>query len=374
MKCPDEDQQALFERKQSREFAGEMEGFLAVLEDRLMDFKEIRFKGMKLTEEELIQMFYFRFQETPLLERAGAVMEHFADAYETLHQRDLTEEELEFLQQKFDSLYVTKDLYQIYNWLLEDLGLPLLPEVPLEKRIISYEDVYPLLYLKYRLRRKASHKRIKHLVIDEMQDYSYLQYVIIENLFSCRMTILGDRAQALSDGPQDVTSFLPGIFGKRLRRIDLQKSYRNTVEIARYAQRISREMDLDLLERHGREVEEKTFPSEDALLAAVGDRLRLEGEHGFETAAVLTLTQEEAYDIYRLLKLKGIPASYVDRDSTSFAPGLTVTTFYLAKGLEFDQVFSLCGDKKNPLWRQARYIAATRALQELYVYETEEDA
>ena len=70
MKCPDEDQQALFERKQSREFAGEMEGFLAVLEDRLMDFKEIRFKGMKLTEEELIQMFYFRFQETPLLERA----------------------------------------------------------------------------------------------------------------------------------------------------------------------------------------------------------------------------------------------------------------------------------------------------------------
>ena len=189
---------------------------------------------------------------------------------------------------------MTKDLYEIYNWLLEDLGLPLLPEVPLEKRIISYEDVYPLLYLKYRLRRKASHKRIKHLVIDEMQDYSYLQYVIIENLFSCRMTILGDRAQALSDGPQDVTSFLPGIFGKRLRRIDLQKSYRNTVEIARYAQRISGEMDLDLLERHGREVEEKTFPSEDALLAAVGDRLRLEGEHGFETAAVLTLTQEEA--------------------------------------------------------------------------------
>ena len=54
-----------------------------------MDFKEIRFKGMKLTEEELIQMFYFRFQETPLLERAGAVMEHFADAYETLHQRIL---------------------------------------------------------------------------------------------------------------------------------------------------------------------------------------------------------------------------------------------------------------------------------------------
>ena len=366
----------LFKEHKAREYFVNLRKEMDYVKALGYDFTSMYIGGGTTTiiEEELIQMFYFRFQETPLLERAGAVMEHFADAYETLHQRDLTEEELEFLQQKFDSLYVTKDLYEIYNWLLEDLGLPLLPEVPLEKRIISYEDVYPLLYLKYRLRRKASHKRIKHLVIDEMQDYSYLQYVIIENLFSCRMTILGDRAQALSDRPQDVTSFLPGIFGKRLRRIDLQKSYRNTVEIARYAQRISGEMDLDLLERHGREVEEKTFPSEDALLAAVGDRLRLEGEHGFETAAVLTLTQEEAYDIYRLLKLKGIPASYVDRDSTSFAPGLTVTTFYLAKGLEFDQVFSLCGDKKNPLWKQARYIAATRALQELYVYETEEDA
>ena len=30
--------------------------------------------------------------------------------------------------------------------------------------------------------------------------------------------------------------------------------------------------------------------------------------------------------------------------------------------------------RRHPLWKQARYIAATRALQELYVYETEEGA
>ena len=49
-----------------------------------------------------------------------------------------------------------------------------------------------------------------HLVIDEMQDYSYLQYEILKTLFSCRMTILGDRAQTLDEDARDVLSFLPG--------------------------------------------------------------------------------------------------------------------------------------------------------------------
>ena len=62
--------------------------------------------------------------------------------------------------------------------------------------------------------------------------------------------------------------------------------------------------------------------------------------------------------------------SYIDRDSSSFKPGLTVTTFYLAKGLEFDQVFTVWDKKKeNPLLGQAKYICATRALHELYMFE-----
>ena len=80
------------------------------------------------------------------------------------------------------------------------------------------------------------------------------------------------------------------------------------------------------------------------------------------------MTEDEAYDIYRLLKNRGVDAAYVDRDSSAFKRGLTVTTFYLAKGLEFDQVFTIQSREENPLKKQAEYIAATRALQELYVY------
>ena len=74
---------------------------------------------------------------------------------------------------------------------------------------------------------------------------------------------------------------------------------------------------------------------------------------------------EKGFDIKERL-------SYLDRNSTSFKKGLTVTTFYLAKGLEFDQVFAVFPQKdRSPLVRQARYIAATRALHELHMYEVE---
>ena len=264
---------------------------------------------------------------------------------------------------KFDKKYKTKDTYAIYNWMLEDCGCNLLPDVPYEKRKLPYEDVFPMLYLKYRLSGgNSTHKNIKHLVIDEMQDYSYLQYYILKQLFSCNMTILGDRAQTMDDREQDVLTFLPGIFGKQVKKIVMNKSYRNTMEIAAYAGAITGIQDLELFERHGKEVTEAVFERKEDALDALEQELRL-AEDAFETAAVLTFTEEEAKAVYEELKHRGREAAYIDRDSSTFRKGLTVTTFYLAKGLEF------CPGREDALAKQARYICATRALHELYMYE-----
>lgn len=368
MKFPDDQDKERFRMKQSEDYVGMIEGFLAALEDRLVDFREISFRGTKLTEEELIRMFYFKFQDTPLLARMNAVMDYFVDAYETLKGKDISDDDKILLQEKFDSMYMTKDIYTIYNWLLEDYGYEQLPDVPYERRKVQYEDVFPMLYLKYRLLGHGAQRSIKHLVIDEMQDYSFLQYVLLKQIFHCRMTILGDYAQTLDTKQHDVLKFLPKIFGKEIRKVILNKSYRNTYEIAEYAGKISGITDLELLERHGKEVEERSFSTEEAMLEAIREKLNL-GENGYETGAVITMTEEEAYDIYRLLINMGVDAAYVDRDSSAFKRGLTVTTFYLAKGLEFDQVFTIRGGQGNPLRKQAEYICATRALQELYVYE-----
>lgn len=361
------EESAQYERKQSEEFLSQAEGFLMELEDSLMEFRDMEFRGMVKTEAELLNLFYFKFQDIPLLARMDAVLEYFVDEFETLHSCTLSEEDLDSLIEKFKKLYRTRDLYVLYNEFLEESGYKTLPQVPYEKRFLAYEDVYPMLYLKYRLLGKAGQKAIKHLVIDEMQDYSYLQYEILKGLFPCKMTILGDRAQTMEAKEQDVLTFLPKILGKQMRKIIMDKSYRNTVEIASYANQITGVTDVRLFERHGKPVEEKRFETLEEALEQMLGSLCLE-EDAYETAALITMTEAEASQAFAYLKERIPDISYLDKNSSSFKKGLTVTTFYLAKGLEFDQVFALCRKEKTPLLRQAEYICATRALHELYMY------
>lgn len=356
--------------KQSEAFVSAAEGFALELEDGLMDFRDVSYKGYVKTAEEILSLFYYKFPEIPLLDRMDAVMEYVVDEYETLYNKNLPEDALLEIREKFRRMYISTDLYDIYNMFLKNEGIPVLPDVPTEERVLAYEDVYPILYLKYRLHGNSKKQNIRHLVIDEMQDYSYLQYVILHQMFSCNMTILGDRAQTVDEKWQDVLLFLPKIFGKKIRRIEMKKSYRNTLEIAAYAKQHSGVTGIEYLTRHGREVTEENFISKEEMLEEVVRQMN--GATGkYETMAVLTMTEQEAADCFAMLKEleQEIPVSYIDRDSSVFEKGLTVTTFYQAKGLEFDQVFVIGGEETNPFYSQFQYISATRALHELYVYK-----
>jgi DNA helicase-2/ATP-dependent DNA helicase PcrA len=360
--------------KQSGEFLDQMEEFLLILEDELMNFTNVEYRHYQIPSSRIIELFYEKFLDVPLLSRIEAVMEYLLDEYETLTGRDLSEEERPVFQEKFLKMYETRDLYRIYSRFLEYAGYAPLPQSSWEQRLLAYEDVYPMLYMKYKLLRPGNRRNIKHLVIDEMQDYSRMQYLILAKLFPCKMTILGDKAQTMDEKMQDVTRFLPKVLGKDIRIIQMNKSYRNTVEIAEYAGKLAGMTDMELFERHGKPVEEKKIVNREEALEKILQNLKL-GEEEYETAAVLTMTQEEAGKIYRQLKEKlgeEYSISYVDRDSSSFQKGITVTTFYLAKGLEFDQVFTLHPGEGSGMITQAKYICATRALHELYMYEVEE--
>lgn len=369
----DEQQIKRMRWKQSKDFLDEVEAFLLELEDELMNFQTIEYRGFEKTEQEILNLFYFKFQDIPLLSRMEAVLEYFIDEYETLKDCTLPEEERDMLYGKFMKMYETKDLYVLYNRFLKSFGFTPLPYCSYEKRLLPYEDVYPMLYLKYRLFSSTQQKTVKHLVIDEMQDYSYLQYIILKELFHCPMTILGDKAQTMEAEVQDVLEFLPEIYGKQIRVIYMNKSYRNTVEIASYANKITNVQGVELFERHGRPVEEKSFSTLTEMLDESLKNLKLQ-ENEYETAAVITTTEEAAVFAYQYLKEKFPQTFYIDKDSSTFQKGLTITTFYLAKGLEFDQVFGISGKRNTPLLKQAGYICATRALHELYMYQWEEES
>ena len=367
--------EALLKEKQSRDFLDRMEGYIVELEDSLMNFRDVEHRGVVKKEQEIIELFYFKFMDIPLLSRMDAVAEYFIDEIETLKGFDLPDDEREAVKSRFYRMYETRDLYVLYNRFLKQEGFPALPQVQYEKRKLRYEDVYPVLYLKYRLETQQEDSGVRHLIVDEMQDYSMLQYLIIQKLFKCRMTILGDREQTMDGEQQDVLTFLSKILGKDIRKIVMNKSYRNTIEIASYANKLAGITGVELFERHGKPVVEREFPGLEEAVESVLGELRLDD---YETAAVITRTADEAREAYYILKerleAEGFDTkerlSLLHRDSTNFKKGLTVTTFYMAKGLEFDQVFSVFPkEDRSPIVERARYIAATRALHELYMYE-----
>lgn len=117
-------------------------------------------------------------------------------------------------------------------------------------------------------------------------------------------------------------------------------------------------------------MEEICFTDLERACGEIWERLKL-GEEEFETAAVITMTQEEArraaaYFSKRLRQEERFFCTYVDKESTNFHKGLTVTTFYLLKGLEFDQVFAICGEwqshprivRRSISWRLERFMSS----------------
>jgi DNA helicase-2/ATP-dependent DNA helicase PcrA len=357
--------------KGSRAFAEAINAYVLNLESELVNFKDIAYKKLFISADQIRTLFYEKFTETPLLSRMKMVMDYAVDEVETLTGRTFDEQDLYFIEEAFTKLYITTDLYRIYSNFLKSQGMKRLPKVPYEQRKLPYEDVFPMLYMKYQLESVKKGRPVRHLVVDEMQDYSYIQYLIVAKLFSCKMTIVGDLAQTIDSRQQDVMTFLPHIFGRKLPMLSMKRSYRNTMEIGQYAKAIIQDTQTELLERHGEPVEEAAFTS---FAQAVEHICRKMGD--YETIAIICVSQAEAALTYELLcsKIAKEEIHYMDKNSSRFYKGITVTTFYLAKGREFDQVFALYEKMPDsPLRKQARYICATRALHALSMYEIELD-
>lgn len=371
-----------YKYKQSPDFIGELDAYCIELEDYLLSTKNVKIKKWEKDAREIEELFYFKFTDFPLLSRMEVVADYVLDEYETLTGSSIPPEEKDELYMLFQSMFKMTDIYDIYNDFLTSHGYASLPDVPVKERILPYADVFPVLYLKYQLLTHREHKQIKHLVIDEMQDYTYVQYRILSKLFNCKMTIVGDRAQTLDDDPRDVSGFIRQCFGKDIRFLTLNKSYRNTVEIAQYAASLSSEEAPELFDRHGKAVETCCYNSMEELSQSLVTELMDYTLDAAETVAVITYTEHEAMYIYEQLSdsftAMNKPAkeliTLIDRSSSHFNTGITVIPYYLAKGLEFEEVLlvdithsSIQTSEISFLYNQARYIAATRALHSLKI-------
>lgn len=355
---------------QSESFAKEIYGYVLNMENDGIVFRDIKFKKIEKTKRELEELFYYKFSDIPFLKRMEYIAEYLIDEEETLKDKDMDQMEKEIFLDRLMKFYRTRDIYQIYSEFLVSIGEKGLPNVQKEKRMLRYEHVFPMLYLKYLLEGVQEKRKVKHLIIDEMQDYSYLQYLLIRQIFSCKMTIVGDRAQTMEEVQRDVLSFLPKIFGKQIRMIEIRKSYRSTIEIASYAAELIGDKKIELMERHGKAP--SFFLGGEELWNSMAEQILADQRDGMETIGILGITQRDALEIKEKLQKRigeKTTISYLDKDSRKFYAGVVVTSFYLAKGLEFDSVYAITKESyQSPLHKQGLYICATRALHQLQVY------
>ncbi len=114
----------------------------------------------------------------------------------------------------------------------------------------EYSDVFPLIYLKMLTDGTSVMSHIKHVVIDEMQDYTPVQYEVIANLYGCKKTILGDHNQSVSPLSSSSAEAIQEILAES-ECMYMHKSYRSTLQITELAQRIHHNPNLVPIERHG---------------------------------------------------------------------------------------------------------------------------
>lgn len=358
------------QEKQGRDYVEELNSFVLGLEDDLMNFRAFSYKKHRKEEQELQILFYEKFPDLPILARMQAVADYIIDEVETLRGAELDPIERGIFEDKLNAMYETRNLLDLYNWFLRESGREEIPEAVEQ---IPYEDVYPMLYLKCLLYGSRARSDIKHLIVDEMQDYSYIQFLLLSKMFPCHMTILGDSMQQAAPGKVDAQQLCREVFGKKARLLNLKKSYRSTLEISQFANEIAGITGEEAFERHGKAPEYVMAADETEMIELLAEKLAarvLGQQETFETIAVLTKTKAEAKMIYDALKDR-LPVTLLTADSSRMEKGIVITTFYLAKGLEFDSVHVVYVQREtyySDYHRQILYIAATRALHELALY------
>ncbi len=263
-----------------------------------------------------------------------------------------------------------QDEIQIYFNLLreyaENRNMPELLSTAktLKQGYIEFEDAVCVVYIKTILGTAASITGVKHILIDEVQDLSYMQHRIIKRMFPrARFTLLGDTNQAIipSLNVTDENTLLQ-LYSAKIIKLD--KSYRSTKQINSYALELLDENNrYNIFERDGDKVSEISGSAGDLC-----EFIKNESE-GRKTLAVITKTADDARNVYGELK-KTLPGIRLcDNKSCELGDAPVVMPLSLTKGLEFDSVIVVDdGGFSGEENKKFLYLAATRALHKLNIF------
>ena len=321
-----------------------------------------------MTVEELNELIHYKYNRLPLFERIDEIANKLSENfYKGSRKKSKT-----FRKLIYENANFSKDYKKIYKeFYLSGYSKYKLTEDRinkfLNKKTLNYEDGLLLTYIKGRLEGFRYEGDIKEVVIDEAQDYSKLQFIIIKNIFKkASFTILGDINQNINPYySYKSLKEIGAIFGD-YNYIELSKTYRSSPEIIEYTNKI---LNLDHINAIRKSTNKPVVFRKKYNLSTqiVEDINQLKAT--YKSVAVITKDKDEAEKLYDIVK-DSLSIELITEDDSKFSKKCVIIPAYLAKGLEFDSVI-VYNNRDNSYKNNERnllYVATTRAQHELYVY------
>jgi DNA helicase II / ATP-dependent DNA helicase PcrA len=244
--------------KSTFEFLTKLNQYMIHLENNFFVAVELRV-GNTVVPSPFIHEKFKQYHRLPLLKRIPQVVKDIQDFVRDNRQRKLTGFEKKQIWDAVPQMIKFTDFFNLYKnfftWIKQEDMFKTGPNGTLE-----YADLFPLIYCKIRLEGVTPYDHVKHLLIDEMQDYTPVQYAVLSRLFKCKKTILGDIGQRVNPYSASSADAISQIFPQG-DVVKLLRSYRSTWEITAFAQKISPNSEIIPMERHGDEPEVIGFDS-----------------------------------------------------------------------------------------------------------------
>lgn len=347
--------------------------FIALLDKFIIHVENHYFKAtdVKLTRHitvpaEFIDEQFRRFNRYPMRRRFETMTDYILEMMTLRHYFRATTAERNLLKKEIQKMFARNNDIQVYKDFFEWAGKPEMFKTR-KNRTLEYADLAPLAYLHMALDGNPTPSRVKHLLIDEMQDYTPVQYKIIQRLYPCRKTILGDACQSVNPYGSSTADMIRKAFvtGEVMK---LCKSYRSTFEITSFAQKIRTNEELEAVTRHGEEPVLLPCKNPEEELTTIAGLIATFKRSTYKSLGIICKTEAQAEEITEKLKPHTDNIYFLSNRSSAFAKGIIVTSAHMAKGLEFDEVILPRTDDKNyntPIDRSMLYVAVTRAMHKL---------
>lgn len=237
---------------------------------------------------------------------------------------------------------------------------------------LKYDDLLPLMYLMFEINGYPKNNSIRHVIIDEAQDYSLLQFSILRKIFNtASFTVLGDIHQTINpyyiyNNLNEVNS----IFDNKGKYIELNKTYRSSQEIIEFTNQIlGLENACSVRKNNTMPVTLRSVPKEQAINQILQDIEEMK-KNGIKRLAIITKNNAETLELYDNLRDQLEDINIIEQSAKNGIGNMVILPSYISKGLEFDGVIAYTEENHEYQEKDKYlfYVVCTRAQHNLTVY------